>query len=358
VKYNYEGDLLVTAGKDSTINLWVVSSGELVGSFDGHNGAVYSIDITRDSKYLLSGSADNTAKVWELLTGKLVATIPLRGPSHGVAWAEGEKKFAALSNKFMSHSAQVGIYDFFPEAERAEDRFSLSLTIQDPANPARNYCQVAWMPLNENLLLALDDGMFRLVDAQTGAVRREIKDAHSESITCMSFNDTKTMMISSSKDKTAILWDVKDMSIRNRYTADVPVNAASISPLREHVIIGGGQDAMDVTTTAAGAGKFETRFHDMVLGTELGRVKGHFGPINTLAFSPDGWGYASGGEDGFIRLHKLDPEYLKLGEDDDLDDDVLTRALEDGLFDQLEEEERQENSSGKEVVPSSHAVKA
>lgn len=49
----------------------------------------------------------------------------------------------------------------------------------------------------------------------------------------------------------------------------------------------------------------------MVYGEEIGRVKGHFGPINTLAFYPNGKGYASGGEDGYVRLHHFDPSYFE-----------------------------------------------
>lgn len=56
----------------------------------------------------------------------------------------------------------------------------------------------------------------------------------------------------------------------------------------EQIILGGGQDADQVTTTAAAAGKFEVRFYHMIHGDELGRVKGHFGPVNTCAFNPDG----------------------------------------------------------------------
>ena len=48
---------------------------------------------------------------------------------------------------------------------------------------------------------------------------------------------------------------------------------------------------------------------------ELGRVKGHFGPINTVSFSPDGKQYVSGGEDGFVRLHDLDPDYFTRGQE-------------------------------------------
>jgi len=71
------------------------------------------------------------------------------------------------------------------------------------------------------------------------------------------------------------------------------MNSASISPLKDHIIMGGGQEAMSVTTTSAGAGKFEVRFFHKVFQQELGRVKGHFGPINTLAFHPEGTGYIS-----------------------------------------------------------------
>lgn len=48
---------------------------------------------------------------------------------------------------------------------------------------------------------------------------------------------------------------------------------------------------MSVTTTSSREGKFESRFWHLIYGIELGRLKGHFGPINTLAANPDGSGY-------------------------------------------------------------------
>ena len=39
---------------------------------------------------------------------------------------------------------------------------------------------------------------------------------------------------------------------------------------------------MKVTTTSLRQGKFETRFWHKIFEEEVGRVKGHFGPINTL----------------------------------------------------------------------------
>ena len=50
---------------------------------------------------------------------------------------------------------------------------------------------------------------------------------------------------------------------------------------RYQVLLGGGQDAMSVTTTSLRQGKFETRFWHKIFEEEVGRVKGHFGPVNT-----------------------------------------------------------------------------
>ena len=54
------------------------------------------------------------------------------------------------------------------------------------------------------------------------------------------------------------------------------------------MVLGGGQEAMDVTTTSTRIGKFDARFFHTVFEEEIGRVKGHFGPINSTAFHPDG----------------------------------------------------------------------
>jgi hypothetical protein len=38
--------LLVTCAKDHTPNLWYSDDGERIGTFSGHNGAVWTCDIT------------------------------------------------------------------------------------------------------------------------------------------------------------------------------------------------------------------------------------------------------------------------------------------------------------------------
>jgi translation initiation factor 3 subunit I len=106
------------------------------------------------------------------------------------------------------------------------------------------------------------------------------------------------------------LVNVDDLEVMKTYPTDTPLNSAAITPKKDFVILGGGQAAMDVTTTSTRQGKFEARFYHKIFEEEIGRVRGHFGPLNTVAVDPQGRGYASGGEDGYVRVHQFDKGYF------------------------------------------------
>ena len=51
LKYNRDGDLLFSCAKDHTPTVWYASNGERLGTYKGHNGAVWCCDVS--SKCLL-----------------------------------------------------------------------------------------------------------------------------------------------------------------------------------------------------------------------------------------------------------------------------------------------------------------
>ena len=72
VKYNKDGDLLFSCSKDNKPTLWTSDTGERVGTYDGHNGTIWDMDIIdADIPLLLTGSADGNTNIWKLETGEL-----------------------------------------------------------------------------------------------------------------------------------------------------------------------------------------------------------------------------------------------------------------------------------------------
>jgi len=324
VKYNADGDLLFSAAKDNRPTVWYSETGERLGTYNApdHRGAVWDMDASWDSQYLITACADAQARLFEVTTGKYLAKMPHKGAVRVVAWGEGNKLFATASDPFNSREfGLVSIFEFPSPDVLSEVVCSckksacecvplhtpkIEITVDDNDKAT----SIVWTPGDEFIIVGFDTGLIVKYDVETGSEVTRKTGIHTERINRMSFNRDKTLFITASKDHNAALIDPITLEVVKLYKTDRPINGAVISPTHPHVLIGGGQEAMNVTTTSASQGKFETRFFHMVYGEEFARVKGHFGPINALAVHPYGKSYASGSEDGFIRLHHFDAAYL------------------------------------------------
>lgn len=64
IRLNREGDILFSSSKDKSICVWYVENGERIGTYEGHAGTVYDVDVKWDTKTLVSASADFSFKVF------------------------------------------------------------------------------------------------------------------------------------------------------------------------------------------------------------------------------------------------------------------------------------------------------
>ena len=95
------------------------------------------------------------------------------------------------------------------------------------------------------------------------------------------------------------------------------MNAVSISPLfcspvnpKFHMVMGGGVAAIMAAMTGGHSG-FEAHVCNIMHENEVGKISGHFGPINSIEFFKDGRGFVSGGEEGVIRIVRFNEEYFE-----------------------------------------------
>jgi WD40 repeat protein len=78
------GDRAYSAGSDSKIRVWDVSSGRLIRRLAGHKAEVNSVSPDGTGTRLATGSDDKTAKIWDLKTGKVIRSFLCSGD---VVWA-------------------------------------------------------------------------------------------------------------------------------------------------------------------------------------------------------------------------------------------------------------------------------
>jgi WD40 repeat protein len=76
VALSANGKLLASNGNhQGSIRLWDVTTGQLITSLEGHRAQVICLALSADGRTLVSGSKDDTVKVWDTARAKLVGSF-------------------------------------------------------------------------------------------------------------------------------------------------------------------------------------------------------------------------------------------------------------------------------------------
>lgn len=307
VRFNKEGDLIFSSAKDSCPVVWHSGTGQRIGNYDSSIGVIWDLDVDFATTQVAAGASEYLF-VWDAETGKTINKIDTSNSTRCCAFSYCGQKILYTTDSTMKLLPKVCVVDL--RDPKQFKPINSGYYHEEPVSEKPS--AVIWGPLDRTFVTGNEKGLIKKWDLRKpGEIVCKTDEEHSGAITDLQSYPDCTMFISASKDCTAKLFDIDTLERIKTYQSDRPVNSAAMSPLREHIVLGGGQEAMEVTTTAQQSGKFEAQFYHMIYEEEFARVKGHFGPINTIAFHPDGRGYASGSEDGFIRVHRFDPKYFE-----------------------------------------------
>lgn len=258
VQFSPDGKKIVTFSNDKTVKIWDVITGSILADLTGHTNYVTVGKFSPDGKRVATASDDSTAKIWDAVTGKLL--IDLKG-----------------------HKGYISTVQFSPDGKRVVTASGdTTVKIWDAATGKllldlkEHFAQVnnvQFSPDGTKVVTASEDKVAMIWDAATGKLLKELI-GHKSPVHAAMFSPDGTKIITASYDRTAKVWDpVAGMLLFDLKGHTNDVNAAEFSPDGKMIVTASGDEISKVW--------------DAATGRLLVDLKGHTGNIVAAQFSPD-----------------------------------------------------------------------
>lgn len=214
VGLNADGSRAISGSTDGTARVWDVARGQEVAKLDGHLSLVSAVALTPDGSKALTGGFDGAVVWWDAVKGTEIRR--LEGVDvkavHAVALLPAKKLAAIAADR------QLILWDFSTGEVRAKwEAHSASVTA------------VSFAEEGKLILTGSDDRRVKVWDAG-GKLLAELK-GHDGGIRSVSMQAGGRWLLSASSDGTVKLWDVpakKDAATFRKHTS--PVVSAAFTP--------------------------------------------------------------------------------------------------------------------------------
>lgn len=278
--------LLVSSAHDKLPQIRNGETGDWIGTFHGHKGAVWSCKVDKLTRTLAAtASGDFSAKLWCLTTGKELYEF--------------------------NHKHVVKCVDF------SADTLKIATACQDGLMRLYTTCSPASPPIEFRISSNQDDGMTKItwssdpniiiVGKKNGVVQLwDISSLTTEPIATVTLSPSAVIMDLEANFELGVLLvacgskvyllNITNLEIKREYQMPNPMT------FKEE---GGASLSPDGTKFIAGGSDLWLREFNVESGEVLQTLKGHHGPIRCVRYHPCGEIGGTGSEDGTIRLWGL-----------------------------------------------------
>lgn len=282
------GQILISGGDTSMINLWDFPAGNITASFTGHTGNVTAVAISPDNKTVVSTSEDKTIKLWDIKSQELRRTLTGHLGAVRTVVISPDGKIVASGGD----DGTIKLWDL-----------QTGKLIRTIVSERKNYQAINSFAISRDgklLVSGNGSGKIKLWNLQTRKLVRTLP-GHGDAVLSVAISPDGRTIASSSSDNSYLtipsgdtanikLWNAKTGKLLRSFSANIAdIRAIAISPNGQMFATGGGYSK-------------EVNLWDLKTAKLLNTFTGHKGGIYGIAFSPDGKTVISGSADGTIKV--------------------------------------------------------
>lgn len=269
---NKEGKLMVTGSADRTVRVWDVTAGKQLRSFQGHMSEVVAVALRPDGRQVASAADDGTIRLWELSTND----------DHRAMTDAGDSLWAVAYSPDGKHIAAAGADKIVRIYTAGTGKLEKSLPPQAAAVTSLVFLT------KDRLAVAGGDRLVRVWTID-GTVAKELT-GHDSAILSLAGTPDGKKLVSGSADRTVRGWDPesgRELWISKLKSA---VCSTAIRADGKFAAVGCADGSLIMLDVSGPSPR------------EAASISAHLAGVSGIAFDPDGLRLATCGGDGLVRI--------------------------------------------------------
>jgi len=161
-------------------------NGERIGTYHGHQGALWTVDVNPSSELLATGGADNTMRLWHVQTGKLLHTWEFNTSIKRCEFSPDGRQLLGVTEKRSGHLSTICVYPINPDPEAQQSDEQLLRIVCDESKAT----VAGFSYLAKYIISGHEDGSVTQWDGKTGELLSSNYDVHEPDMQISEYLDT------------------------------------------------------------------------------------------------------------------------------------------------------------------------
>lgn len=213
-----DNNTVISGSLDNTIKIWNLQTGQLKRTLTGHTGVVDYLSVTPDGKYIVSGESKNV-RIWNLLTGALIREL---GNSQTISFVKTSQDGQTLvidGGTKIVKSKPASPYSFEPDITKyLISVYNLKTgTLKNQLVHDNELTNIEMSKSGKILVTGDQTGELNIWNLGNGTLQKTLT-GHESEIQSIAISPDEKIIASTEKNGQIKIWDLISGNIKSTFT--------------------------------------------------------------------------------------------------------------------------------------------